>query len=46
MYKLLLLLPIFLFLNGCAQQSQGLSPAPYSLEYLDAKYHLNKQSEN
>ncbi len=47
MYKLLLLLPLFLLLAGCAQQTRGVAPqthstsqaASYSLEALDARYH-------
>jgi uncharacterized lipoprotein YajG len=47
MYKLLLLIPLFLLLSGCAQQTRGIGPqtystsqAPqYSLEALDARYH-------
>ncbi len=49
MYKLLLLVPIllFLFLNGCTQQLQGPSPqtpiSSYSLESLDARYqHIQR----
>jgi len=43
MYKLLLLLPLFLLLEGCAQSVVGITPqkheTPYSLEAIDARYH-------
>jgi len=47
MYKLLLLIPLFLLLSGCAQQTRGIGlqtystsqAAQHSLEALDARYH-------